>query len=201
MKIVKLSVGIILLALVAFNSVYFRPLDEVLAEKEDTTFDAKKMAKSAIEDLSQSSEGIALQTFITNKRDDFDALMSSGKTLGVSDERYFMVAGEGEIIEVEEEDILIAFEDQQFRVATDFIYGNTLRDASGLVSISDYANTMDFNNISVEMNRLVKDEVVSPLINKFQAGQSVSFKGAVKVNINLPNDTLRIIPVQIEIGS
>jgi len=201
MKLFKLSIGIILLALVAFNSVYFRSLEEVLAERDDTSFDAKKVAKTALKDITQNFNGAELKVFLANKNNDFEALMTSGRTLGVSDDRYFLVGGEGEVLQVEEENLLVSFGDQQIRIATDFIYGNTLRDASGLVSISDYANTMDFNNISVEMNRLVKEEVLKPIVSKFEVGQTILFKGATKININTPNDPLRIIPAEIVIKS
>ena len=46
------------------------------------------------------------------------------------------------------------------RLATEFVYGNAIRDASGLVDIKDFTNTMDLNSISEELNKTVRATVL-----------------------------------------
>ena len=68
------------------------------------------------------------------------------------------------------------------------------------MSISDYANTMDFNNISVEMNKLVRQDVILPMLDQIKLGSEVTFKGATKINVKEPSlKDLRVIPVQLKI--
>ena len=40
----------------------------------------------------------------------------------------------------------------EFSMRTAYIFGNTVREATGAFSIDDYENTMDFNSIAAELN-------------------------------------------------
>ncbi|MEZ5073077.1 MAG: DUF2291 family protein [Bacteroidales bacterium] len=85
-----------------------------------------------------------------------------GKQLGISQSWYYLVRGQT-VEEVGEEDFRVWHrQPDTAQVATDFIFGNAVRDASGLVSIDDFVNTTDFNNVSIALNRRVSDEVVAP---------------------------------------
>ena len=45
-------------------------------------------------------------------------------------------------------------------IATEFIFGNAVRDATGLININEFKNTMDFNNVSAELNRIIREKVL-----------------------------------------
>ena len=203
-KSTKYILAIAVIGLLAYNSVYFKPLHEVKASADEKKFNVIAFSKDLMDHKMASVPAINIDDFFNRLKNDFDQLMEEqGRQLGVSDQRYFMVEGKGLIITVEEENMLIQVgeeEEQELRIATDFIFGNTLRDASGLVSISDYANTMDFNNISVEMNKLVKQNVILPILDQIKLGSEVIFKGATQINIKEPSlKDLRVIPVQLKI--
>ena len=203
-KAARYVLAILAIGFLAHNSVYFKPLDEVKSSAENKRFDPASYAKTLLESQMKKVMAIPVSDFYGRLDSDFDALMESeGKKLGVSDLRYFMIKGEGMVLTIEEENVVLQLEavpNQTLRIATDFIFGNTLRDASGLVSISDYANTMDFNNISEEINKQVQQEVVSPFVKKVREGSRIKFQGGTKIHIKDPAlDDLRVIPTELEI--
>ncbi len=112
-----------------------------------------------------------------------EAFRQHSKVLGISNTHYFLVQGNGVITSVNEETITVAIQDTIIAdIATVFIFGNTVRDASGLVDISDFANMMDFNQVSVQMNRLIRNERATPLRNQAQPGMAISLIGATEIN-------------------
>ena len=87
-------------------------------------------------------------------------------------------------------------------MATKYIFGNTARDCSGLISIGDFSNTMDLNNVSEEINKLIKSEIVTPFNAKIQKGDNVSFIGGIELSQSEPKtEEIEIIPLQLEINS
>lgn len=124
-----------------------------------------------------------------------------GHKLGISQTVYFFVRGAGMIASLDEENVVVTLGDgRQVKVATDFIFGNAVREASGLVNIDDFLNMTDFNNVSVALNKRVKENVAIPLRNAATPGMSITFAGAFEVNEKKPDmEALRIIPVMAEV--
>lgn len=127
------------------------------------------------------------------------AFTSRGHKLGISNTYYFMLKGRGTVKKVEDEYLVAVIDDNNdIRIATDFIFGNAVRDGSGKININDFFNMTDFNEVSVEINRLVKEKVVKGLGNTARPGMEIEFAGALelnKENADLP--VIRIIPVSI----
>ncbi|MFA9389708.1 MAG: DUF2291 domain-containing protein [Prolixibacteraceae bacterium] len=125
-----------------------------------------------------------------------------GHQLGISKTHYFMVKGQGQIEKVEAEYIVLSLpNNQKVKVATDFIFGNAVRDGSGKVNINDFMNMTDFNNVSVAINKMIKEKVVSRLRNSAAVGVTLEFAGAFEINeekIDLAK--LLIIPVSVKLS-
>ena len=86
------------------------------------------------------------------------------------------------------------------RLATEFIYGNAIRDASGLVDIKDFPNTMDLNNISEELNKMVRKTVLPPFKAAVKKGDKVIVTGSIEIHKeHIKWNELEIIPVQLQI--
>lgn len=197
-------ITLLVVGLLAYNSVYFKPLDEVKASAEEKKFILVSFVDDLMDSRMEKVRAISAPDFYTRMRSDFDELMDlEGKKLGVSNLRYFMIEGEGIVVAIEEENVVLKLDgvpNDSLRIATDFIFGSTLRDASGLVSISDYASTMDFNNISVEINKQVRQKIVAPFIKEVNEGSKVAFVGAAAIDITTPVvKDLRMIPSKLEI--
>ncbi|MCF8358879.1 MAG: DUF2291 domain-containing protein [Prolixibacteraceae bacterium] len=125
-----------------------------------------------------------------------------GRKLGISATYYFLASGEGIIQSVEEENLIVLLKDySKIKLATGFIFGNTVRDGSGTVSIDDFVNMTDFNNVSVELNKMVKEEIVPVIKEAAQPGKKVNFTGTFEINEkNIDTGSIRIIPVSVKVS-
>jgi len=86
------------------------------------------------------------------------------------------------------------------KLATEFIYGNAIRDASGLVDVKDFPNTMDLNNISEELNKMVRKTVLPLFKAAVKKGDKVIVTGAIEIHKeHVKWSELEIIPVQLQI--
>ncbi|MDX1284055.1 MAG: DUF2291 family protein, partial [Draconibacterium sp.] len=120
-----------------------------------------------------------------------------GHVLGISKTYYFMLKGNGKISAIDEEYLVVEInENQSIQLATDFIFGNAVRDGSGKISIDEFLNMTDFNNVSVAINKLVKKNVVEKLKSEMESGKTIEFVGATEINEeNFDINNIRIIPV------
>lgn len=204
-KIVKYAVGIIVLIIVAYNSVYFRKLDEVKASS--SKFDAKTYARNYFNNklLPSLSNAVELNQLMfllqTNKEQTFDKY---GHALGIGNIRYFLVKGEGEVTSINENDVTVVAKpdtnQKTIRIATEFVFGNAIRDASGKIDINEFSNTMDFNNVSAEINKIIRAEVLPPFKKTVVKGDSVQFAGALELNKeHLDVEDIEVIPIQLKI--
>lgn len=127
------------------------------------------------------------------------AFLEYGNKLGISKTWYFMVKGQGVIGEEDAEAVWINLaNNRRIRLATSFIFGNAVREGSGLININDFVNMTDFNNVSVALNKNVKTEVIPTLKNNLIAGQLLAFAGAFEFSEDSGNLTdIRIIPVSV----
>ncbi len=61
------------------------------------------------------------------------------------------------------------------------VFGNAIRDGAGVVNVSDYPNSQDFNAISSEIDRRVEERVLPGLRSAATVGKSVRFVGCAEV--------------------
>ncbi|MBX2813433.1 MAG: DUF2291 domain-containing protein [Myxococcales bacterium] len=114
---------------------------------------------------------------------------------------YFLVRGLGVVTSVEDGIVGIALQDggrSEVVIDTGPVFGNAIREASGLLNISEFANGQDFNALSSELNRRV-EEMVLPRLANIGVGRTVRFAGAVELpDISEVPVALRLVPVVIE---
>ena len=202
-KAVKYIVAVVIIAVVAYNSVYFKKLDEVKAARSAKDFNADAYAQTfwsnkLIPNLNKAIDLNQLTALLSNDAEKtFD---SYSHALGIGNLRYFLVKGKGTITSINQDDIAVSLDSskQSITVATEYIFGNAVRDATGLININEFNNTMDFNNISAELNKIIREKVLPPLKQKAKKGNIIEFTGAVELNkehLNLSN--IEVIPVRI----
>jgi predicted lipoprotein len=205
LKAIKYGVGIIAIALVGYNSVYFQPLDQRLSENQQTVFNAsayvdeiwnQELAKAYQDSpvLSQLIEG-----FKNDVESTFD---KNSNALGIGNIGYFRVKGEGIVTAINENNVLLQVGNNIIEVETEFIFGNALRDASGLVKINDYENTSDFNSISEAINDRIRQDIIPEFKLSISIGDTVRFEGAMELNkVHMNLEELEIIPFTLQITS
>jgi len=204
----KYTILIITLLVVAYNSVYFKKLDEVKANSSKE-FDAKSYATKYFNTklmpaLNKAVEINQLITLIQKEKDKtFDKYSHA---LGIGNIRFFLVKGEGEITAINESDVsVLAKTDSSERkvlIETEFVFGNAIRDAAGLIDINEFKNTMDFNNVSAELNKIVRSKILPPFKANARKGDTVQFFGAIELNREYPDiEKIEIIPISLKISN
>ncbi|MFN8349165.1 MAG: DUF2291 family protein [Spirosomataceae bacterium] len=198
----KYGFGSVVVLLLAYNSVYFRKLDEVKAEASGkfnaAAFAENFLAKQLSPQLESAPDIDALVTLLTADKNKAFAIYSHATAVG--NIRYFLVKGQGQITEIRENEVAVQTPKNQLILATEFIYGNALRDASGQFDITKFTKTADINNVSSELNKIIRNKVAAPFKAKAKAGDKLQFSGAIELNIerlNLKN--IEVIPATIQV--
>lgn len=204
-KILKYTIGILAMILIIYFSLDIQNLDKHKAESQPASFNATDYAAKFWNDglpVSIDNAPQLLDLLKLLNANPESAFEKYGKKLGISKTRYFMISGKGRIEKVEDEFLIIApDENTKIKIATDFIYGNAVRDGSGKVNIDDFLNMTDFNAVSVAINKLVKDKVVFRLKKSAAVGQWLEFTGAMELseeNIDLTD--ISLIPVSVKLS-
>jgi predicted lipoprotein len=199
-KIIKYSIGVLAIVVVGYFSLDIQNLDEYKAANANIKFDATEFARQFWENQladcinSAPEANVVVQQLEQNPEVAFEKYAHK---LGISKTYYLILKGSGVIESVDEEFLLVRIdENTQIQVATDFIFGNAIRDGSGKVDINQFVNMTDFNNVSVALNKLAKEKVVARLKKSAKVGMHLEFTGAAELNENnIDVNNIRVIPV------
>lgn len=184
---------------------YFRPLDEKLAEDTEEVFDAQTFVDQlwgeALQEVYRSATD--LNALFTSLRENkIETFEKESEALGIGNIGYFKVKVEGTVLQINENNVLLLSNDQVVEIETEFIFGNAVRDASGLIRINDFDETSDFNNISEAINQTIRSKVVPDFRAAVEKGDRVIVYGAIQLNkAHLDLEQPEVVPVYIEIVS
>jgi predicted lipoprotein len=214
-------VGLVGLALVLGRSLEFRRLDDKRAEERAARFSPAEYARDFWDQRLPAvlDKPLAAAELIRLFNTDMKAAVPGGKTLGHSRVHAYLLRGAGPITAVQKDGLLVSVlaEDPGPEVCLctgGYIAGNAVRDASGLVDVSAFSDTMKFNRISAEINRIVVQEVIQPFLDQGpQVGMRVRFLGAAEVAEDATERTLfggreqpqgpwhllRVVPIRLEV--
>ena len=119
---------------------------------------------------------------------------------GAVGSRAFLVKGTGRVTTVEEEAVVIVVDGThtKVRLSTGLLFGNTVRDATGLLDVSAYPNSQDFNDLSTELNKIVEAKIVPALREKAAVGKVLRFFGCAELEEGAKPDSLSVVPLRIE---
>jgi predicted lipoprotein len=123
-----------------------------------------------------------------------------GHSPGMSSVTYFLVQGTGKVTAIEKDLMRLAIDNpppEFVDLSTGLVFGNALRDATGLLNGSDFPNSQDFNELSTELNRIAETSVVPVLREKAVAGATLHFTGCVELDEGELPKVPRIIPVTV----
>jgi predicted lipoprotein len=223
-KMYKYIIAAVAVSAVAYFSVSFENLEEVKERQRAVTFNAAEYARdlwdnrlNGVLDNAVDAEKL-IELFNTNMS---AAIEKYGRTPGVSRVYAYLLKGEGKILTIGEDFLEISIKEPwtkpDIRIITGFyIPGNAVRDASGLVDVSEFSDTMKFNEISSEINKIVVKKVIRPFLDKNpQAGDTIGFIGATQVAQDAAEETpfgqlvgdsaegkefhlVRVVPIRLE---
>ena len=208
-KIIKYSVSVLLVIFIAYHSIYFKKLDEYKLANAAKGFDAGKYAQDFYKNkltprLDSAIEiGLLLNQLNTNPEKAFN---DYSHALDIGNIRYFLVRGEGVVSTKTDDAVGILLNNdpkkQNIKIATEFIYGNAIRDASGLIHLDEFTNTTEFNDVSESINRIVRKEVVPAFKAVVKPGMVVKFTGALELNqAHIRLDSIELVPIRLSISN
>lgn len=201
-RALKYGIAGLAFLLLAYHSVYFKKLDAVRAERAAATFDPTAYARNFWDHklIPNLSTAVSIDTLIAALNTDPEKAFDTwSHALGIGNLRYFLVRGKGTVTAVDEDDITLSLagSDRRLKIATGFIFGNAVRDASGMVDINDFNNTMDFNSVSAEINKIIRSRVL-PILRPARPGNTVDFTSAIELNkAHLNLSSVEAIPVEV----
>ena len=127
-----------------------------------------------------------------------------GRQLGLSSVYYYFAKGEGRIVAINHNEIVLelsgARSNTDLMLVTANVSGNAVRDATGLIDVNSFPNSREFNQIATELNQRVEATVLPPFRQQAVVGATVMFVGCVQIE-DEANDLhpLKLIPIQASI--
>jgi predicted lipoprotein len=137
------------------------------------------------------------------REDRQSARETHGRSVGLGGVYYYFVAGSGRVVSVEKDSVGLALRDGQDQVEVLLeagnIFGNAVRDGTGLLDANDFPNSQDFNALSSEINRRIEEQVL-PVLRTVAVGASIRFVGCAEI---MDEETdlhpLRVVPFMAEV--
>jgi len=211
-KVAKYILTVGVLAFLLHRGIYIENLEEVRKQRRREAFNAAEYARDFWDNQLPGvlDNAIDIKELVELLNTDMaQAIERYGKTPGVSRVYAYLVKGEGTILAIGENGLEASIEEPHTNpdvlIETgSYIPGNAVRDASGLVNVSQFSDTMKFNEISGEINKIVVRDVIEPFLDKnVSPGETVSFVGAIQIAQDAAEEKelqlIKIIPVRLEL--
>ena len=184
---------------------HFVPLDQQRAKKEEAAFNAAdyahnfwtRLLPAALENAADAT------TVLSTARQDPQAVRDQyGRSVGLGRTSLYFLRGSGTIVSVDKEGVGVALQSDEGEpdivLQTGLLFGNAVRDSTGLISPSDFPNSQHYNDLSNELNRIVETLVLPALKEQAQVGRRVYFVGSAEVLNERDWKPLKLIPVEIK---
>jgi predicted lipoprotein len=134
------------------------------------------------------------------KADPAAAARQYGRKVGLGNAAYFFLRGSGRVTAVERSRVIVDVGGVSVAVRTGPVFGNILRDGSGLLEINQVPGITEFNAVAAELNGFV-ERSVQPSIKDVAVGATLRFAGGAEApeSLSASGPLLTIIPVLAEV--
>jgi predicted lipoprotein len=189
-----------------FPPIRIRSLKEVREVAISAQFDAvefvEKFWGSQLLPATKEAAG-ATEVLETIANDPLSVREQFGRTLGVSSSYFLFVNGVGKVVSVEEDGIGLSLrpdsDEVQIAIPLGFVFGNAVRDSTGLLDPGDYPNAQEFNDISAALNSRVESNVLTRLREIAVPGSRIRFAGCAEVADEEQDlKPLALVPIFVE---
>jgi predicted lipoprotein len=209
MRVVRWFIAIVVIASVCWRFPLFHvmTLKTVTAEKVAATFNATQFAETfwanqLLGSLDKTAKADALLPAIQN--DTAAAKKKFARSVGLGEGYFYFISGSGRVVAISDDEISLAVTDgstnAEVSLQTGLVFGNALRDGTGLLSANDYPNSQDFNDISAALNHIVETRVLPKLREQAKVGAKISFVGCAEVDDESTDlKPLKVISIQTEV--
>jgi len=126
-----------------------------------------------------------------------------GRTVGVSSSYFLFIRGSGRVVSVASDSIGLSMKpagtDADIVVPIDFVFGNAVRDGTGLLDSSKYPNAQEFNDISAQLNDIVEKQVLPEFQRIAKVGGRVQFSGCAEVaDESTDLKPMKLMPISVK---
>lgn len=176
-------------------------LDERTSAEFDPTEQVEHFWAEELPALLTGDRVVEVEIFCQELKNNRQLLIDRyGLTLGIGAPYSLFLGGEFTVMEVGEELTTLRTEAAAtFQMRTAYIFGNTVREATGSFSIDDYENTMDFNSIASELNDRVVECIVAPAEALLRVGSRLRVVGALDLTPKgQADEVFELIPLLIQ---
>ena len=201
-------VGLVLLAGLLWRFPLFHavPLKIAAEQKAAAVFNPVQFAETfwSAQLLPAIAKSVKAETLLPAIQSDAAAAKKQfSRSIGAAENYFYFLAGSGKVIAVSDDEIslnLTGGTNVEVALQTGLVFGNTLRDGTGLLNSSDYSNSQDFNDISAALNHIVETRVQPKLREQAKVGAKISFVGCAEVADEATDlKPLKLIPIQTEV--
>jgi predicted lipoprotein len=137
------------------------------------------------------------------RRDPAATVRHHATQVGIGGTNYYFVRGTGRVIAVEKGRLVVAVEGAEgatVAVRVGPLFGNALRDGTGLLNVNEFPGLQEFNALAAELNRWAETEVVSPLRERVTVGGTLIFAGCAEAPETIGDGPwLTLVPLQLEV--
>lgn len=207
MRFVRWAIVMVAAAAICWRFPLFQvvPLKTARAEKQAETFNATQFADRfwTNELLAGLDKTVPAEVLVPAvAADPAMAKQKYGRSVGLSDAYFYFVSGRGRVVDVSDDEILLGVTagstNADISLQAGLIFGNAVRDGTGLLNASDYPNSQDFNGISAALNHIVETRVLPELHADVKIGAIISFAGCAEVDDESSDlKPLKVIPIEI----
>jgi len=193
----KKLLGILVLAFVLYQSVYFESLtvhQRNLSGQVDYQTRCEEIVQAGVVKNPLVQEEAS---FLAAINQDFPkAKQRWGNRLGIGESAYFLVKGRSQITSLTDGQIQLA---SGSILDTKYIFGNAVRDASRQVRLEDFHSQKELNGLTAALNTWLRDQKIPAEMKHLKVGDEINYIGAVEVGpLDLPVQSLTIYPVTIQ---
>lgn len=191
---------------VVFPPFHIRSLKAVREARESQQFDAAAFAASfwketLLSATEQATDAAMVLEIISS--DPKSVRERFGRTVGVSSSYYLFLRGGGRVVSADENAIGLSLspdgDEAQIVIELGFVFGNAVRDATGLIQASGFPNALEFNEVSAALNSIVETNVLPRLQQIAKVGNRVQFGGCVEVgDEDMDLTPLRLVPILVK---
>ena len=83
---------------------------------------------------------------------------------------------------------------------TGLLFGNAVRDGTGLLDASTFPNSQNFNDLSAELNHIIETTLLPELREQAKVGAKISFAGCAEIaEEDADVKPLKVIPVLVKV--
>lgn len=134
------------------------------------------------------------------QRDPVAAAQAHAHRVGIGGTAHYFLQAQGRIIAIERSRLLVDVDGRSIAIRTGPVFGNAVRDGTGLLDVNQVPGLAEFNALSAELNRLVEARI-QPALKSAQVGATLRFAGCAEAPETAPaaGPVLTFVPVQAEV--